>query len=96
MFGSHMRATMNLGNSAEGITTMLALHGAPKGLISWRAQMALLVPAPYTRCKRAHDWEIVVSADPTPTRILGDKTSQAHNLISRSVPSVHRKARSFR
>ncbi|WP_231937720.1 hypothetical protein [Burkholderia lata] len=81
-FVATMGNTMNLGNATDGTTATLALHGDPKGLISWLAQMALLVPAPYTRFKHAHDWEVVVSADRTPTRMLGDKRSQAHNLIN--------------
>jgi hypothetical protein len=58
------------------------LNHDPKGLISWLAQMCLLVPAPDRRFARAEDWEVVISQDTTKVKWLGKGSRQAHNLIN--------------
>jgi hypothetical protein len=74
--------TMTMWDHVKNEELQVPLNHDPKGLISWLAQMCLIVPAPDRRFARAEDWEVVISQDTTKVKWLGTGSRQAHNLIN--------------
>lgn len=81
-FKDTMGNTLTMWDHVNATKLHAPLHHDPKGLISLLSQMCLMVPAPDRRFARSEEWEIVVSKDTTPAKLIGKGSRQAHHLMN--------------
>lgn len=83
-----MGGSITMRNQAGEVEAVLPVHTNPKALLGMLAQMCLMVPAPDRKFANAAEWELVISQDATQTKSIGDRKSQAHNLMSGGFSSI--------